>query len=195
MEPSGHGKEQWQLTMRSIMTLALTLGEDMRSLNPLLQGMVLAAFQSPLLRMVLINKKSYIAHTTAGINGISIDGMDNPLENSSSKGDLRARIFGNLGELSIDKNMGPRYRDSIDRELDRACSDAGNIMARTGDFTSPQAQRFSNLLPVTMASFGNAFEWKSVEIYRLSEFKEITLIEMDGELWYDIPTFALALSV
>ncbi len=195
MKPKQEASERWGLIMTTIQTLIEAIRADADHIDPfLLQGMVVTAFQNPLLRIVTINGEKCIAHTTAGINGISIRGMDNPLENTSSKDDLRARIYGNLGSLIIERNMGPRYKDDIERAIDKSCHRAGQEMMRTDDFCGPRGQEFSTLLHLTTPSHGSAFRWKEDRIYNLSEFQHLEIIRRREEVCCSMPPYDLVLS-
>lgn len=192
MMPIQEALRNWHLTMITTQTLATIVRKDMERLNPLLQGLVFTAFQNPLLRIAAIDGVPCIAHTLP--LGISIRGDDNPLENASSTGDFRARMASGSATILIEQNMGPRYKDEIERSLDKACNDAGNAMVRSGDFIGKRGQEFSTLLRMTMSSHGSAFEWKTVTAHELSKFNNLAIIDHKTELWHDTPTFDLILS-
>lgn len=190
MKPTKNALDQWHQTMTTMGVLAMTLGTDMEHFNPLLQGIITTAVHNPLLRMITVNGVACIAHVTSMFK-ISIVGLDNPLENTSAKEDLRARIYEDLTSIIIEKNMGPRYKDDVERNIENACSRAGNEMTRTGNFTGLAGQTFSTLLHTTMSHCGSAFRWEKVEQYHLSVFKSIKLIQRAEECEKGIPTFDL----
>lgn len=192
MSPTQETLKKWHLTMVTVQTLATIIRGDMQRLNPLLQGLVFTAFRNPLLRIATIDGVPCIAHTLP--LGIAILGDDNPLENTSSTGDFRAKLANGSATILVEQNMGPRYKDEIERSIDKACRDAGNAMVRSSDFIGRRGQEFSTLLHTTMSSHGSAFEWKAVSEYELSKFDKLAIVEHKHELWHDIPTFDLILS-
>ena len=190
MEPANEYLQFCQSMMVSSQRLITELGERTEYLDAFLPGIIIVAFKNPLLRMVTINGTPYIAHVVP--SGMTVRGMDNPLENNSQQGDLRARIYGNLGKMVAERNEGRKELDPIARELDQAMDRAGRESITPAGINLRAAEQYSNLLHATLPSFGSAFKWKPVTEYRLSNFKQVRITQR-GDTFYDTPTFDLAL--
>jgi hypothetical protein len=192
MTPSEEALKQWLESMRAMQTLT-NIG--MEHMDMLLQGIAMTIFQNPLLRMIMIDEKPHIAHVTPYIGKtILLRFLDNPLENTSSKGDYRAKAATGSNTLIIEQNMGLRHKSDVERAIDKRCHEAGNDMMRTGDYTGRAGQEFSTLRNAMLSSYGSAFEWKAIEAHKLSEFKTLQIVQRKNDAWYDTPTFDLILS-
>ncbi|EKD23534.1 MAG: hypothetical protein ACD_81C00222G0003 [uncultured bacterium] len=191
IEPSEEGLKKWLLSMQASRTLAELANTGEKHLLP---DIVLSALQNPLLRTVTINEVQHIAGVRAyvGESGCMSKFADNPLENKTPEGMCRVRMqFGVDDEIIVERNVGPHKKDPIERALSEACSRAGSDMARTGDYLGEPGQRFSNLLAMTTRSHGGNFDWTEVSRHKLSEFKEIAIVERardkrDGKLTFDL---------
>ncbi|HBI26098.1 MAG: hypothetical protein UT41_C0001G0169 [Candidatus Wolfebacteria bacterium GW2011_GWC2_39_22] len=196
MHPSEEGIRSWHTTMQTIQALVTLTGEDMEYINPLLQGILLTALRNPFLRMITIDGTQRIAGVRTYIgDGVLFTFADNPLENNAPELACRARIeLGRDDEIIIEQNMGPRQKDHIERTLDEACSTAGNVMMRSGDYTGEAGRRFSTLLHMTTRGHGDRFEWAERGRHKISEFKGISIIERTEEWRHGKTTFDLTLT-
>lgn len=161
---------------------ALADNVDFEDLNPLLAGIVLAAFRNPLLRLVFVDKKPHIAHVTPYLRkGILLKFDDNPLENNSSKGDLRMSVMDESNVILVERNMGKVPRTEIGRSIDRRMEELGSAMANSGNYLGKAGEEYSHLLHMTTHSYGSAFVWKRFTAYNLSDFNTLKIVEQKEE--------------
>lgn len=194
MRPTRETEKKRIQGMLAMQTLANNV--DFKDLNPLLVGIVVAIFRNPLLRLVIVDEKSYIAHVVpCGKNGIMFRFDDNPLENSSSEGDLRISVMDDSGVLLVEKNMGKVPETPTSRSIDRRMGQLGSSMRCSGNYLGRASEEYSHLLHMTIGSHGSAFVWKRHTEYSLSDFETLKIVEQKQENSYDDPTFDLVLGL
>ncbi len=116
MKPTREMGERWRLTMISLGTLARTL----QNIHPaLLQGMVVTAFQTALLRNVTIGNLTCIAHITPKVSGEIVPQFGNPHESIATEGAYRLKVIEaeGTGILAIDRFDGSAWQQTASRSL------------------------------------------------------------------------------
>lgn len=194
MRPAKETEEKRIQNMLAMQILANNI--ELEDMNPLLAGIVIAALRNPLLRMVIVDEKPHIAHVLAcGPKGIIWKFDDNPLENKSSKGDLRISAMEDSNVLLVEKNMGKVPENEVSRSISERMASLGSSMMRAGDYLGRAGEEYSHLLSMTTRSHGSAFTWKRVTAYNLSAFETLKIVKREEKDCYGFPTFDLVLSL
>lgn len=184
---------RWIAAMEAMHILADAMGDDLEHVAALRQGMLIAAFHTPLLRRVIIDDVPHIAHITPGFSCVPVRDMDNPLENDSATGELRVVLLEKEGLLSIERNMGPRQKDRAEQSDDDACTRAGREMMRTEDYCGQAGRQFASLLQMSIPCFGNAFAWAKEDTRRLDKFKYLEVVTRADKKDGKTPTYDIIL--
>lgn len=162
MQPNKEDLKRWLVAATAMQTLAIVLEKDY---SPLLSGMILTAFQNPLLRTITIGGQQCIAHVTPHTSETTRSkDLANPLEACASEGDLRARTFGNLGKIAIERNKGSKQSSDVEKGVDDTRAGASS-------------------------------EWTVEQQYNLSTFKAIEIVLRGKELWHGVPTFDIIVTL
>lgn len=190
MEPKKEYLRFCHSMMLSSKKILTEMTKQEECLKAFLPGIIIVAFRNPLLRMATIDNGSCIAHVVP--RGPIVESLDNPLENRSSQGDLRARIYGNLGKLVIECNEGRKELSPIAKELHDAAEQFGLESVTPTGLNWQAAEQHSHLRQALRPSFGDAFNWKQVSEYSLFCFKRAEIIQR-GDTHWDTPLFDIIL--
>lgn len=192
MRPTDEAMRKWIEIMYAIRTMTVV---NMPNLNQLLKGLVTVAMQNPLLRTLVIDGESHIAHVTPLIGKcVMLRGTENPLENrAESIGKTRARLDEATCSIVIEYNKRFREKTPIGRELDEAIDRLGRASVGPLGLNLEVAEQHSHLVSMTRPSFGSAFEWEHIKVHTLETFQWLDIVERKGDRWRNCPTFDLVL--
>lgn len=173
MTPTQEELDFWLGIMRNIKGLSAL---NMQNLKVLQEGLVVAAFLTPILRKVIVNETECIAHVAFHIED---EVFTNPLEHESTIGTLRARIpprgvYATQAEIQIEQYVGEKH-----------VSDENWALLKEG-----------NLLPWHKIAIAQDFaesSWKHVRIDHIRKFKKMEIVEHIDKPWHNISTFSLLL--